>query len=767
MRFEQQAAPRIFLLTVLACLPAAPAQPPAEGVTQLRVTHQIVLRGVTRLGINLGEENFYDSGQMLKNLLARNPEFAPLRYRSIFHCQTGSASRCVDTRSGIQFTENFWAGARYEVLDGAAAGAHGTVVASTAGAGGYVLTLAAGGKPVGNGDWLAVEKEFAGDAAAGWWPTVNGGARLAAEFRDLPPGLAVKQALRMEAAGAGQSAQVNAYFDSTGGKTFVHLHGRYRLRFRAKAVAGANLLHVHVARLAPGLRRYVDAGLRLKPEWAGYEEEFTANETALPAAAVEVSFRVSGGTVLLADADLQRIDGDPANRTAFRDEVLESLQQLHPGVLRLMESEAGLGATVGNLLAAPVARERAGYRAAQNKVEDVPIGVAEFLELCRAVSADPWIVVPTAMSLDEARELIEYLSGAGTTGGGALRVAQGRRAPWTETFATIHIELGNETWNRDFTGESIEDPAAYGRRANAIFAAMRAAAGHGAAHFDLVVGTHAYDPSRNAALLAAAPLANTLAIAPYLMRSITRWANDDELYGPLLAEPEEMSRQGFVAQSSATVGGRQLGVYEVNLHTTEGTAPQAVLDRLTPSAAAGIAVAGHMLRMMRDHSVRDAMIYSLPQYQFRRTDGATVRLWGSVVEMGGRARPQLLAASLANHAIRGDLMKVEIAGVNPTHDQPAGNDGIALRGMHELDAYGFQDGHWHGLIVFNYGLHAARRIAVVAPRAIRDAHLWRLASPGPGATNEEKEEVTIEEERFAGGELTIAPCSMAVLTWMD
>ena len=155
-----------------------------------------------------------------------------------------------------------------------------------------------------------------------------------------------------------------------------------------------------------------------------------------------------------------------------------------------------------------------------------------------------------------------------------------------------------------------------------------------------------------------------------------------------------------------SAGGRQLAVYEVNLHTTGGTAPQAILDRFTPSAAAGLAVAGHMLRMMRDHGVRDEMLFSLPQYQFGRADGTPVRLWGSVVEMGaeGRKRPQFLAESLANRAIRGDLVKVEIAGENPTHDQPPGNDGVSLRNVHEIDAYAFQDGKRHSLIVFNYGL---------------------------------------------------------------
>jgi hypothetical protein len=436
-----------------------------------------------------------------------------------------------------------------------------------------------------------------------------------------------------------------------------------------------------------------------------------------------------------------------------------------------MESDAGLGSTVENLLSSPAARERSGYRAWFKPSDDVAVGIPEFLELCLESGAEPWIVAPTAMSLDETRKLAEYLAGSPTTPGGALRAAAGRSEPWTQAFRTIHIELGNETWNSDFRGEAIEDPTAFGRRANAVFAAFLAAAGPAAGRFDLVVGTHAYDPGRNAALLAAAPLANSLAIAPYLMRSVTEWANDDELYGPLLAQPEEMSREGIVAQAARSAGGRQLAVYEVNLHTTGGTASKAILDRFTPSVAAGLAVAGHMLRMMRDHGIRDEMLFSLPQYEFRRPDGTPVRLWGSVVEMGGegRKRPQFLAESLANRAIRGDLMKVEIAGEDPTHDQPPGNDGVSLHNVREIDAYAFQDGRRHSLIVFNYGLHHARRVSVESVGLGRDANakLSWLVSASPADTNEDAVKARIEEKHFAGSEITLPPCSMAVLEWTE
>ena len=359
MPTSRRFAVKAVFLGLLGSVPGLAQQ--AGDTTYLRVTNQVILAGVTRLGINLGDQNFYDSGQMLRNLISRNPEFAGMTYRSIFHCQMGGAARCVDMRQGIQFPADFWNGAGYEVLEGAAAGRRGTVTAGGADAGGYAFVLDPGGRTIGAGDWLEVEKEFPGDPATGWWPTLRGGARLEAEHADLPPGLPVHQALRIEASGAGQSADVNAYFDSTAGMTFVHLRGRYRLSFRAKAVSGTNVMHVHVGRDVAGVHRYVDEDIRLTPEWAEYREEFNANEVNPQPGTVGVGFSVAGGSVLLDNADLEQMGGDASNRTVFRDEVVETLKQLHPGVLRLMESKAGLGSSIDNLLARPMARERAGY----------------------------------------------------------------------------------------------------------------------------------------------------------------------------------------------------------------------------------------------------------------------------------------------------------------------------------------------------------------------------------------------------------------------
>jgi hypothetical protein len=748
--------------------PIAAAQATSSGVTHFRVTNQIILSDVTRLGINLGEQTYYDSGQMTRNLLYRNPGFEGMEYRSILHCLIAGPGTCIDTRHAFQWPAGFWNGAHYEVLDGSASGQRGSVTTSGPSNGGYALSLEAH-SPIGTGDWLAVSKEFPGDPTSGWWPSAQGGARLEAERNDLSPLTPGRQALRIEAASPGQSATIKSYFDSTEGRSFLRLKGSYRLSFRAKSLTGPQSIHVSVKRIANPTRVYLDLDIPLTHSWADYQTDFNADEQAPIAAPVEVSLSANNQALLLDDVDLEQTSSNSSNRTAFRDEVVDTLNHLHPGVIRLMSSHSELGSTIDNLLKPPLARQRSGFSTWASTMEDIPVGIPEFLELCNEVGAEPWIVAPTAMTRDEARELAEYLAGPASTPGGAMRAAQGHPAPWTRAFRTIHIELGNETWNGIFQGETIEDAAAYGRRANQVFGAFRSAAGSDAAQFDLVVGAFTVVPDRNSALLTAVSQADSLAIAPYLMHNVTNWKTDDDLYGPLLAQPEQMSRNGVVQATHASARGRQLAVYEVNLHTTEGTAPADVLDRFTPSAAAGIAVTGHMLRMMRDHSIRDQMLFSLPQFDFKRSDGVPVRLWGTVVEMGGRLRPQLITEALANQAMRGDMVRVEVSGENPTHDQSAGNDGVELKGVHELDAYAFHQGRSFAIVLFNYGLHTPRSVTVEAPGITASSHLrvWKLTHSGPGSSNEDSTQVTVREQGIIGSNLSLPPCSMAVLEWQE
>jgi hypothetical protein len=89
----------------------------------------------------------------------------------------------------------------------------------------------------------------------------------------------------------------------------------------------------------------------------------------------------------------------------------------------------------------------------------------------------------------------------------------------------------------------------------------------------------------------------------------------------MFAQPEEVdsNASGYMAeQAQAAAGGStpaNLAVYEVNLSTTTGTAPQNVVNEVVGGLGAGIAVADHMLIMIRDLGITTQSMFALTEYQ--------------------------------------------------------------------------------------------------------------------------------------------------------
>jgi len=116
----------------------------------------------------------------------------------------------------------------------------------------------------------------------------------------------------------------------------------------------------------------------------------------------------------------------------------------------------------------------------------------------------------------------------------------------------------------------------------------------------------------------------------------------------MFAEPEALdSRPGGQVAAQAKIAadaGVKLAAYEVNLSTTQGSVSQNVLDSVVPSLGAGLAVADHMLLMLRDGNVALQCLFGLPEFenQFNNTSPGYrgpreyIKLWGSVVDMGER-----------------------------------------------------------------------------------------------------------------------------------
>ncbi len=688
---------------------------------------------VKRLGINLGGQDFYDSGQMLRNLIYRNPGFEGETWQSILQCDAVTATSCTDQDPWAGWPANFLAGASYEFIYGAAKGETGTV------AGNAVSAYVAGNATSPNygvtvnfssplspaaavGDFVIVKMKVPGNAQAGWWTSVSGGGALSTDTTDIAPDSPGKQALEMSASKSGQSASATESFDTWGSRSFVQLNGTYTLTFKAKGLGGNNQLNVAVQRLATphGNENFINQNVTLTNQWQDYSYSFSASEDGTYIGPAQVVFSIAGASAYLDDVSLTE-QAAPDNPTAFRNAVVDTLRQLKPGVLRYMDSGADFGSSIDNMLAVPYARQRSGYGEGSTEQDDVPMGLPEFLTLCQAVGAEPWYTVQAGISTTEMQNLIEYLGGGASTPYGSIRAAEGQSAPWTSVFPKIHLELGNEMWNlSSFEGEGMNNPVAYGNRVATIFGAARASASYNPSSFDLIMGSWEANPWTTQQEMANSSGYDSVDVAPYQYYTLSDVSSVEAVFGPMFAQPEQLDSgtNSVMAQQAQIVAAAGLSpanleVYEVNLSTVFGTVPQSALDPVVGSVGAGLAVADHMLLMMRDLGITTQNMYALPEYEngFSNTaTGATeeVPLWGTVVDMGGETnlkRPQFLAEQLANQAILPTMLQVGVSGANPTWNQPlSANDTyfpIQLANAHYLQSFAFTDGTHYSMIVFN------------------------------------------------------------------
>ena len=375
--------------------------------------------------------------------------------------------------------------------------------------------------------------------------------------------------------------------------------------------------------------------------------------------------------------------------------------------------------------------------------------------LCQSVGAEPWYTVPAGISPADTQNLIQYLAGEASTPYGAIRAALGQTAPWTSVFPTIHLELGNEMWNSgSFAGEAIPNPVAYAKVAATAFTAARASSSYDPSGFDLVLGSWAAKPSWTNQELANGSGYDTVGVAPYLFNSLNDYGSNESIFGPMFAQPEQVdssptaSGNYMYQQAQMAAAGSppaKLAVYEVNLSTTSGTAPQAVVNQVAAGLGAGIAAADHMLLMMRDLGITTQTMFALPEYVngFTNSEGGTetVPLWGSVIDMGGETnikRPQFFALQLANSAILPTMLATTVSAANPTWNQPlSANDSIQLASAHYLQSFAFTNGTQNNVVVFNLSRSGALPVNFSGSNAPSgNVVISQLTSANPTDNNE-------------------------------
>ncbi|MGD0914540.1 MAG: chitobiase/beta-hexosaminidase C-terminal domain-containing protein, partial [Terracidiphilus sp.] len=628
------------------------------------------------------------------------------------------------------------------------------------------------------GDYISVEVYMPGSGDEGWEKTVSGGGTISTESADLSPETPGKQALLLSAGRPGQSVALSQTLDSLEGQGHIRLNGNFQVTFRAKSAGGNNQLGVNVERLSTGIAPYLNQTVALTNAWQNYTLSFSADETGAALCQMQLRFAAAGANVELDDVSLTQANTSSDNPTAFRDEVVNALKELNPGTIRMAGGSATLGSDIPNQLAAPFARYREGFSPYETTSLDTAYGIHEFLQLCAAVGADPWITIPTATTPQEMTDLIEYLTGTGSDPWSALRIARGQAAPWTSVFEKVHIELGNETWNDSFAGEAMSSRA-YSQWANVVFGAARQTNGFEAENFDLILSGSAYSPLDNARMLSFSTQHDSFEIAPYLLLS----ANNEgqaKLFGALFAEPELFDSPGGevfqnvqvgVSAHSATEQSTKMNVSESDLSPVRGNIAQAQLNQLMLSAGAGVAQTEHMLQMMRI-GAKYQNAFAMAPYQLVRDDGRSVKVMERGVDMGTSERREthFLTQALANTVIGGDMLQTAQSGANPTWNQPLSSDNVRLNGAHYLQSFAFQKGTSASVIVFNLNQTKSLPVTFSGPRApVGTVEMTQITSARITDNNESSTQVQPATQTLnsfnPSAALLLPPFSMTLLSW--
>jgi len=425
-----------------------------------------ILRSNTkRAGLNLGSINYYDNGQLLKNLIGvLNPGFEPMISQQIWVVTSpGTASSFTDPDIYDPVPANYWTGATFTVIasqsGGAELGCTGTIASNT----GPNYPSESNKSPVftmskacpaafNTGDIVVLSKTESStpessweNNQAGYWSSVSGGGKLLSDNTDLCSTCG-KQALQLNAAAVGSSAMVNAYFDTaTTQNLFVLMNGTYQLSFWAKAASGSPTLTSSASRPSAGGFNCGSFTPSLTSTWTQYTFTCKASETqaaTIPGTA-QVNFSVKGGAVDLDNVSFSKI-GNVSNTAVFRDEVITALQSYfslssggNTGVLRDWLGQNGEtmdnwsqpsyahGPTVGG----------AGYFTGPNGMGSVQLSLEDYLEICELLHVEPYLEVPVTFTTQDAAGLIEFLAGPSSTKYGARRASMGQASPWTSVFS--------------------------------------------------------------------------------------------------------------------------------------------------------------------------------------------------------------------------------------------------------------------------------------------------------------------------------------------
>ncbi len=775
----------IALLLQVNCLRAGAA----DGITTIRIGSKVLVKDCTRLGLNLGGDNYYSGAALVKK--RRTENFEGTSYRQ---CHFGPLQDERGAATWFNLSDSWkraLTGGRYTILSGPAKGTSGTIVEITTRKIQHQGRLkeftyfvfdkrVEPGPPNGG---LLVERMMLDQGQFrpldGYWTTKEN--RIA--IGDVPPGSFGQAAAVLNAKRQKAHLRFSTHYQRYG-----DTNGRWNVRFWSKALSGSPKLTVRADRSEWGASRSVE----LTPKWVKYELKLDVDRVPEPEGPNDnphllFLFEATGGEVLLDDVEIW-MDGD-TNPTVFRDDCVAALKSFRPGVLRYLQMG---GNTLDNSLRPPLRAHRftsmRGHEcdpyASHNQA---PYSLHEMYELCEYLGCDPWYCLPGTLSMEEIRSFIEYLAGPADTDYGRLRAELGHPRPWTEVFRNIHVEFGNEAWNN-------AGPYQVGGFNGADYWRDLIATAKDSPHFEPNIVFHAAGQAansyRNRGILKNVPNADRFSVAPYILQSFSQAEAKEldtaaELFRWAFAWPMRRAghREGAMRNNfeMASAQGIELSVYEINHHITHGDGPLQPRNTIVTSIGGGLNVANTMLGQLKDYGARTQCLFSFVQHSYNAHNIGRVRLWGTMLNMRKdhtRYRPTFLACRLANEVISGNLVETAHQGANPTFsatgvfDRRAGKE--TLDDLPCLHSYAFEDGSKRGLLVVNLDVEQSHPIRLSLSGKVKgdEAIGWLLAADRITANNEFEQaspQATIKQRPIAGfrtgWQYELPPHSMLGLTW--
>ncbi|MCQ0969709.1 hypothetical protein MLD63_04615 [Paracoccus sp. TK19116] len=334
-------------------------------------------------------------------------------------------------------------------------------------------------------------------------------------------------------------------------------------------------------------------------------------------------------------------------------------------------------------------------------------GLPETLRMIERTGISPWLQVEPHLTDAEWLGLIEYLAApfdptkddAAELPWAAMRVAQGRAAPWTNAFDKIYFEIGNETWNGLFapwvfpamkdqaTGRDVGSGQVYGLFQNRVVGILRSSPWWGASALEdkvsFVIGGWSVNDYGEQAAAVAPDASDLVTIATYN----GGW---DEGEGPpslskasLAAVLNQVSQVQIPTATRFAAGARDIGDvrgypldfgtyeagpgYALNGLNGETVTPeqQTEQERVMKSTAAGVATLDSFLAQRREgFSMQNFFTFGEGEY------------WRSHARWykGGGAYPSWQLTTLLGGPIAGEMLEVTTDTVE-TRDLP----GLARR----------------------------------------------------------------------------------------